>query len=42
MATSGEIAEKLRVSGPGLLLSPAPEVTTTGDDKAEDNHGQDG
>ena len=43
VATSGEIAEELSVSGPGLSLSPAPEVTTTGDEKAEeDSHGQDG
>ena len=42
VTTGGEGAEELRMPGPGLPLSPAPGVTTTGDDKAEDSHGQDG
>ena len=42
MSTSGDVAEEFSMAGPGLSLSPASEVTTTGNDEGKDNHGQDG
>ena len=33
-AASGEELEELRMAGPGLLLTPPPEVTAAGDDDA--------
>ena len=42
MAIGGEGPEKFRMPGPGLPLAPPPEITTAGDEDAEDTHGQDG
>ena len=41
VATGGDVAEELSVTGPGLSLPPAPEVAASRDDEGDDNHGQD-
>ena len=42
MAGTGDnVAEHFRVTGPGLPLSSAPEVTAPRDKEDDDNHGQD-
>ena len=40
--TGDNVAEHLHVTGPGLPLSSALEITAPGDDEDDDNHGQDG
>ena len=42
MAGAGDnVAEHFRMTGPGLPLSPAPEIAAPGDEEDDDNHGQD-
>ena len=42
VATGGDVAEELSMTGPGLSLPSAPKVAASCDDEGNDNHGQDG
>ena len=41
IATGGKGPEKFRMPGPGLSLVPPSKIATSGDEEAEDSHGQD-
>ena len=39
-SATSERLEQLGVTGPGLPLTPSPEIATSGNAEAQDNHGQ--
>ena len=41
VGTGDNVAEHFLVTGPGLPLSPSPEVAAPGNKEDDDNHGQD-
>ena len=40
-SATSERLEQLGVTGPGLPLTPSPEIAASGNAEAQDNHGQD-